>query len=496
MKPRLWQCLMYVVILLPYFCFVNGNELENLDFPEDFIIGAATAAFQVEGAWNLSGKGESLWDRYTHSKSHRIRDHSNGDIACDSYHKYKEDVRLLKQMGMDFYRFSFSWPRILPTGYANNVNKNGIKYYHELLDELEKHNIKPMVTLYHWDHPQVFQELGGWTNEVMVDLFGNYARVVFQEFGHRVKIFSTINEPASICTNGYFVGSYAPGLERRRDAEYLCNHNIIKAHARAYHIYDKEFRPQQQGKIGIVLSNVFYFSKNDYDHISDEIGFQFQFGMYAHAIFTKEGDYPAIIKKRIAENSAFEGLPSSRLPTFSKDWINYIKNTSDYLGINHYTTKLVEPAPKSNCTIYENDDGLVYSYDEQWHSTASDWIKIVPEGFLALLLKIKDEYGNLEIYITENGVSDSGTLEDNQRIKYYYSYIKSLLIAIKKHNCNIKGYTLWSLLDNFEWDRGYTEKFGLFHVDFSSPNRTRTPKKSTNWLKQIIRERKLLPIPT
>lgn len=274
---------------------------------------------------------------------------------------------------MNFYRFSLSWPRILPTGYSNVVSKDGIAYYHRLLDELEKHNITPMVTLYHWDHPQLFQYMGGWTNEIIVELFADYARIVFEEFGDRVKIFSTINEPGTVCENGYFLGTHAPGilitlmfailsiildicdidrqsifplpfffvfifyyyhanfflfrkgLKLGRYGEYLCNQNILKAHARAYHIYDEEFKAKQKGQVGIVLNIINYWSKNKSDVVSNEVAFQFNFGIYAHPIFSKDGDWPTVIKQRVNDNSKFEGLPRSRLPSFSKEWIDYIK---------------------------------------------------------------------------------------------------------------------------------------------------------------------------
>ncbi|NP_001136332.1 glycoside hydrolase-like protein isoform X1 [Nasonia vitripennis] len=489
-----FRYLLYAIYFQFSITLSSCEEDENLDFPNGFLLGSATAAYQVEGAWNISDKGENVWDRFTHANPTKIYDKSNGDVACDSYHKYKDDIQLLKKMGLDFYRFSLSWSRILPTGYANVVSKDGIQYYNVLLDELEKNNIQPFVTLYHWDHPQVFQDLGGWTNEAMVDFFGDYARIVFKKLGHRIKLFATINEPYEVCRQGYYFGAFAPGLQLGRHAEYLCTHNIIKAHARAYHIYNDEFRTEQNGKIGIVLNTYFYYSKYKNDTVSNEIAFQFSFGRYANPIFSKVGDYPANVKQRIAENSHFEGLPRSRLPKFSKKWIDYIKNTFDFIGLNHYTSYLVEPTLPSNKTVYENDDGIIYSQDESWPKTSSKWLRAVPQGMLDTLRKIKEDYGNPPLYITENGVSDTGTLDDTQRIEYLYSYMKATLTAIKSYGCNVEGYIIWSLLDNFEWDRGYSEKFGLIHIDFNHPNRTRTPKKSVTWLSNVARTRKLQPV--
>ncbi|XP_014208575.1 myrosinase 1-like [Copidosoma floridanum] len=488
----MYNCYCLFISLFYYISLVHADE-DNWIFPDGFLIGAATSAYQIEGAWNTSDKGESVWDRFTHADSGRIEDGSNGDVAADSFHRYKEDVQLLKQLGVDFYRFSLSWTRILPTGYANVISKVGIKYYHDLLDELEKNDIKPFVTIYHWDHPQLFQDMGGWASEAMVDLFGDYARVVFKEYGHRVKFFFTINEPDVICETGYYLGIKAPGLQLGRYGQYVCAHNLLKAHARAYHIYNEEFRAQQKGKIGIVIHSHYYYSKYGNDTVSEDVAWQFAFGKYAHPIFSKEGDYPDSIKRRIAENSKFEGLLRSRLPTFSREWVDYIKGTSDVLGFNHYNSYNVEPILGSNKTIYENDDGLVYTHDPKWPKTPTSWLRIVPSGLLDNLRKIKDNYGDIEVYITENGIADTGELTDTQRMGYLYSYMKAMLTAIKTFGCNVKAYTVWSLLDNFEWQNGYKERYGLFHVDFTDENRTRSPKKSVPWLTNVIKTRNLQP---
>ncbi|XP_023245728.1 myrosinase 1-like [Copidosoma floridanum] len=476
----------------------------DLSFPDGFLIGCSTSAYQIEGAWNISDKGENAWDRFTHSKPWKIVDNSSGDVACDSYHKYKEDVEALKKLGMDFYRFSLSWTRILPTGHSNVVSEDGIEYYNNLINELLKHNITPFVTIYHWDHPQKFQDMGGWSNEAMVNWFGDYARVVFRAFGDRVKIFSTINEPHDVCRQDILhKGSFSLALGATNnknvystETEYLCTHNIIKAHARAYHIYNEEFRSKQNGHIGIVLNTFYFYPVHKSDSISDEVAFQFAFDRYAHPIYSRDGDYPPLVKQRVAENSKFEGLERSRLPTFSKKWIKYIKGTFDFLGVNHYTSRLVEPAPRINYTIYPNDDGIIYSKDPAWPNTPSSWLQVVPEGLEDTLIKIKNKYGNVAVYVTENGISDNGILEDYQRIEYHYLYMASMFKAIKNHGCNVKGYSVWSLLDNFEWKVGYTERFGLFQVNFTDLNRTRIAKKSVDWFKDVLKNKRVMPPPT
>lgn len=196
----------------------------------------------------FSGKGESIWDRWTHEYPEVIRDRSNGDVAAASYYNYRQDVQMLKALGVDFYRFSISWPRILPTGFANHINKDGIAYYNNLINELIKYNITPMATLYHWDLPQRLQDLGGWSNPHIVEYFADYARVVFKQFGDRVPIWTTFNEPMQTCLEGYGLPNRAPALNHHGVGEYLCTHYLLKSHARAYHIYDKEFRPKYNGK--------------------------------------------------------------------------------------------------------------------------------------------------------------------------------------------------------------------------------------------------------
>ncbi|KAJ4446058.1 hypothetical protein ANN_12744 [Periplaneta americana] len=223
------------------------DSLKDYAFPDGFLFGTATSSYQVEGAWLEDGKSLNIWDTLTHNKSNLISDRSNGDVACDSYHKYKEDVQLLKELGVNFYRFSVSWSRILPTGHINVVNQAGIDYYNNLINELLADGIQPMVTMYHWDLPQTLQDLGGWPNQVMAQYFEDYARVLFTNYGDRVKYWITFNEP-SVFTAGYeSVAFHAPNVGATGFGQYLATHTVLKAHARAYHLYDNEFRAAQQG---------------------------------------------------------------------------------------------------------------------------------------------------------------------------------------------------------------------------------------------------------
>ncbi|KAG5877877.1 hypothetical protein JTB14_028076 [Gonioctena quinquepunctata] len=233
-------------------------------FPENFKLGVANAAPQIEGAWDTDGKGETIWDNFARTRPEMIGDRSTPAIACDSYHKYKEDVALVKQMGLDIYRLSIAWSRVLPTGKLDKVNALGIQYYKNLLKECRDNNIEPLVTLYHWDLPQPLQdEYGGWLNQTVIDLFVDYAKLMFETFGDDVKWWVTINEPKQVCGAGYGGGTFAPGIVSPADGEYLCNKNVLIAHAKAYRLYDEQFRAKQGGKVAMVIDSTWWEPGSD-----------------------------------------------------------------------------------------------------------------------------------------------------------------------------------------------------------------------------------------
>ncbi|XP_020293909.1 myrosinase 1 [Pseudomyrmex gracilis] len=473
----------------------RGFTDDILSIPKDLLLGTASAAYQIEGAWNEGGKGESVWDKWTHEHPENIIDGSNGDVACDSYHKYKEDVQLLKTMGVDFYRFSLSWTRILPNGFANVINQEGLNYYKNLIDELRANDIEPFVTLYHWDHPEILERMGGWTNEMMVDWFTDYAKVVFKELGPKVKYFMTLNEAHIVCNEGYATKQKAPGKELGDVGRFLCLHNMLKAHAKTYHMYDTQFRPQQKGQIGLVNACSGAFAKYPNDTTAVNLHFQFTCGWLAHPIFSTTGDYPEVMKRHIAENSKLRGFSKSLLPEFSEAWVQFIQGTSDFFGINHYTSKLVETMPHTDGKEWYSFSGVKESVDPSWPGSASNWLKVVPEGFRQILNKVSEEYNYPPIFVMENGFSYKCCVTDDRlRISYYHSYLKAMLAAVKLDGCKVKAYATWSVLDNFEWKNGYKERFGLINIDFTDPNRTRTPKLSMSWYANVIKTRKLLPI--
>ncbi|CAH0774806.1 unnamed protein product [Bemisia tabaci] len=487
----MWQILTWCV-----FCsqaiLSNAKKL-SMELPPDFLVGAATAAYQVEGGWNEDGKGESIWDHLVHTQPDSINDKTNGDVACDSYHKYKEDVKLLKDIGFQVYRFSISWTRILPQGDTNIVNQNGIDYYRNLINELRANNIIPMVTMYHWDLPQKLQELGGWTNPIIADYFEAYARVLYKNFGDQVKWWITINEPLEV-VSGYSEKRYAPFLDLYGIGDYLAGHTLLRAHAKAYRLYDNEFRAKQNGKVGITVNGNFFFPQsNETENITAaERAQQFEHGWFAHPIFSVSGDYPPIMRQRIDANSAKEDRARSRLPRFTEEEKEQLKGSADFFGLNHYSSRKAYSGEIGPSPSLERDSGVIKTIDIHWETGELPWLKVVPEGLRGILNWIRTSYNNVPVFITENGYCDLGQLADDDRVHYYESYIGAMLKAMKEDKCNVIGYCAWSLVDNFEWLEGYRPRFGVVHIDFNDTERKRTPKKSAEFFKKLINDRKLI----
>uniref|UniRef100_A0A3B4CBT4 beta-glucosidase n=1 Tax=Pygocentrus nattereri TaxID=42514 RepID=A0A3B4CBT4_PYGNA len=429
-------------------------------FPDDFQWGVSSSSYQVEGGWDADGKGPSMWDTFTHTPG-TVLNGDTGDVACDSYNRFEEDLYMLRALKVKAYRLSLSWPRLFPNGYRASLNMKGVDYYNRLIDGLIAYNITPMVTLYHWDLPQTLQDINGWDNVDMIDIFNDYCDFCFQTFGDRVKFWMTFNEPYAIAWVGYGLGELPPNVKSPGDAPYRVAHNLLKAHAKAYHTYDEKYRKTQQGLVSISVSSE-WFEPLDVN-IPREVAaadraLQFQLGWFAHPIF-KNGDYPDAMKWQVGNKSELQGLAESRLPTFTEEEKAYIHGTADVFCLNSYTTRMAQ-------------------------LRAAAW------GLRRLLNWIKEEYGNPEIYITENGVSTdtSKTVDDPDRIFFLKTYIDEALKAHNLDEVRLKGYTAWSLLDSFEWLSGYSVGFGLHHIDFTHPDRPRTPKRSAHLYHQIIRQ--------
>ncbi|XP_052799780.1 lactase/phlorizin hydrolase-like isoform X2 [Mya arenaria] len=453
-------------------------------FPEDFAWSVATASYQVEGGWNEDGKGESIWDYFSHS--HLILNNDTGDIACDTYHKFREDIALLKNLKVNHYRFSISWPRILPDGTKRNINEIGIAYYNELINALLDAGIQPMVTMNHWDSPLTLERLGGWTNDSIVDIFTDYADVLFDNFGDRVKLWMTHNEPW--VQSNYIYDPYRNASENA----YRAAHNLLRAHANVYQYYQRNYRTSQKGMVGIVLSHT-NGEPMDKTSLSDieaaETFNQFSLGWFANPIFGN-GDYPDVMKWQVGNKSLEQGLNKSRLPVFTEEEKLMLKGSGDFLGYNMYTSTRVKSGV-NNLTLkgFDYDMDVHTEQDPSWEGSGSEWLKVTPWGMRAGLNWIRRHYENIPVYVTENGVSDNtGDINDLWRIRYYRAYINEVLKAIRLDGCDVRGYTAWSFMDNFEWMRGYSEHFGLHYVNFSDPNRPRTPKASAAFYTSIIED--------
>ncbi|KAK7499139.1 hypothetical protein BaRGS_00009686, partial [Batillaria attramentaria] len=469
-----------------------GTAPELLDdfyygtFPKDFKWAAATAAYQIEGGWNADGKGPSNWDAFTHEPGN-IDGGDTGDVACDSYNKYMEDVRMLQDLGVTDYRFSISWSRVLPDGTLASRNQAGIDYYHKLIDALLAANIKPMVTLYHWDLPNTLQEKGGWLNESIIPLYKDYADLCFTEYGDKAKLWITFNEPWVFTALGYGSGEMAPGRKNPATEPYIAAHTVLKAHAEVYHLYNDTYRAKQKGVISITLNCDWAEPKdpvNEDDLLVSDNALQTFIGWFAHPIYVN-GDYPQVMKDLVS-NASQPG--NSRLPVFTQQEKDRIVHTFDFFGLNHYTTNLVTRAYNTDPS-YFNDRRVAESKHPSWITSGSSWLRVTPFGIRRLVNWIRRQYGDVPIYITENGLSDrNASLSDEHRVYFYRNYINELLKAINLDGVNVRGYTAWSLMDNFEWARGYSEKFGLYSVDMTDPNRPRTPKASARFYRDVIKD--------
>ncbi|KAM8748410.1 lactase/phlorizin hydrolase-like [Acanthopagrus schlegelii] len=459
-------------------------------FEQDFSWGVSSSAYQIEGAWNTDGKGPSVWDTFT-QKPGSIAANANGDVACDSYNRLEEDLYMLRALKVKSYRFSLSWSRIFPNGRRASLNQKGVDYYNRLIDGLMRYNITPMVTLYNWDLPQALQDLGGWDNLDMINIFNEFCDFCFATFGDRAKFWMTFNQPHTIAWSGYGLGKIPPNVKNPGVAPYIVAHNLIKAHAKVYHTYDDKYRKTQGGLVSIVL-NADWVEPEDVnvprEVVAADRALQFQLGWFAHPIF-KTGDYPDAMKWQVGNKSELQGLPETRLPSFTEEEKNFIKGTADVFCVNHYTTKIVgHVAAWLSPPSYESDRDVTETEEPNSPTTAIGGQRAVEWGLRRLLNWIKEEYGDPEIYITENGVATDDNVDDTERVFYYKTYIDEALKAHDLDGVKVKGYIATSLMDSFEWLSGYTVNFGLHYVNFEDPNRPRTPKRSALYYHQIMKD--------
>ncbi|XP_024540820.1 beta-glucosidase 4 isoform X1 [Selaginella moellendorffii] len=469
--------------------------IQRRDFPHRFVFGTATASYQVEGAFDEGGRGLSIWDTFCKTPG-RILDASNGDLAVDQYHRYKEDVDNMAEMGVDAYRFSVAWARIYPDGLEKGVNKEGVTYYNKLIDYLLEKGIKPYVTLYHWDLPQKLHDsFGGWTSQEIVKHFAAYAETCFAAFGDRVKHWITFNEPLQFSVLGYGLGIHAPGRcsDRRyckagdsATEPYLAGHNVILSHAAAVKIYREKFKALQGGVVGITVDAEWAEPMTDSvdDKVASQRRLEFQLGWFLDPFFF--GDYPATMREYVGD----------RLPKFTPEEQKSVRGSVEFVGINHYSSRFVTPAlyakPSDN---YHQDQRILTSAVRNGavigDKAASPWLYIVPWGLHRVLKWVSERYNRPPIYVTENGMDEENNstltldeqLDDLKRIHFYQDYLTAVLQATRE-GMDIRGYFAWSLVDNFEWAMGYTKRFGLYYVDYETLKRY--PKRSARWFKRFL----------
>lgn len=465
-----------------------------MKFAHDFLMGAASASYQVEGAWNEDGKGMTNWDEFTKIPG-KTFEGTNGDIAVDHYHRYKEDVALMAEMGLESYRFSISWARIFPNG-DGEINPKGIEFYNNLIDECLKYGIVPFITLYHWDLPLPLEKEGGWLSQRTVDAFVNYARVCFEAFGDRVKHFITINETIVFCSLGYMAGAHPPGIKNDPKKYFQAVHNVFYAHAKAVLLYKSM---NLYGEIGI--SNVFSpaFGVDDSE---DSQKAAYHANAYAtHLYFDPilKGEYPAYVMDALKVSGFHPEQTAEELET-----IKLAASLNDFMGLNYYQPSRVElikgsleqrEATRENSTGAPGNpsfDGFfrTVKMDDKRY-TKWDW-EISPEGFVAGLNMLKDRYGQVKIYITENGLGDEDPIVEDEicdvpRIKYISEHLTALKQAISD-GVNVKGYFAWSVIDLLSWLNGYKKQYGFIYVDHKN-NYQRKKKMSFHWFSSVIKNR-------
>ncbi|KAF3329411.1 beta-glucosidase 4 [Carex littledalei] len=467
------------------------KEISRTDFPKDFVFGVATSCYQIEGARSEGGKGDNIWDVFSENKDN-IRDDSNGDVAVDHYHRFKEDIELMAKLGFGAYRFSISWARIFPDGLGTKVNEEGVAFYNNLINFMLEKGIQPYATLYHWDLPyNLHSSIGGWLSDKIVDYFGMYAEACFASFGDRVKHWITINEPLQTAVNGYGAGIFAPGICTDATNEpYLAAHHQLLAHAAAYKVYEEKFKARQGGEVGLVLDCEWAeaFSDKPEDEMAAARRLDFQLGWYLDPIFF--GDYPETMRQRLGDH----------LPKLSEKDREHLRNSVDFVGLNHYTTRFIShvetPREIHFYQVQEMERNETSKSGEAiGDRAASEWLFIVPWGLKKTLNYISRKYNNPKIYVTENGMDEEDSeleklqlherLNDTKRVGYFKGYLAAVSQAIKD-GADVRGYFAWSFLDNFEWAQGYTKRFGLVYVDYKN-GLTRHPKASAIWFSHFLK---------
>jgi beta-glucosidase len=445
----------------------------SLSFPTNFWWGTATASYQVEGAWNEDGKGESIWDHFSHTPG-KIKNNDNGDVACDHYHRYTEDVRIMQALQMKSYRFSIAWPRIQPNG-SGKPNPKGLDFYSRLVDQLLAAQIRPFATLYHWDLPQKLEDAGGWPNRDTAQRFADYADIMMSALGDRVNSWMIFNEPWVFTTLGYLLGNHAPG-RTDLDAYLRATHVVNLAQGMAFRVM-KGVRPKATVGTAFSMSPMEPASSSKADREAAERAHLWQNVWFLEPAIN--GKYP----------DAFVGLKPEMLGVQPGD-MEKVRAPLDFIGINNYFRQMVTATRPGALNL--NPISKIFPADvklggDTGPKTDMGW-EVYPHGLYEIVMRITKDYKKPIIEITENGCAygdapgKNGVDTDTRRIAYYRGYLRELAQAIKQ-GADVRGYHAWSLLDNFEWAEGYSKRFGLVYVDFKTQKRT--VKESGKWYAKV-----------
>jgi beta-glucosidase len=444
-------------------------------FPEEFLWGTATAAYQVEGAVNEDGRGTSIWDTFSHTPGNVLHG-DTGDIACDQYDRLEEDLDLMAELDIRAYRFSVAWPRIQPEG-RGTANQRGLDYYKRLVDGLHQRDIVPMLTLYHWDLPQALQDRGGWTSRETSVRFSEYAGIVYEALAGSVPFWITLNEPWVSSWRGHYMGVHAPGIRDEAKA-LLATHHLLLAHGLAVQVMRSSSAPTSQVGITLNLTQTVPGSGSPQDVAAARLLDGNQNRLYLDPIFW--GSYPDDMLTHYEPVSDFSFVRDGDLQTISAPM--------DFLGVNYYQRHTVVANPEDN-----EREPMILPPEE---TTAMGW-GIEPDGLTEVLLRLDREYTKLPLYITENGaafydyIDPEGGVDDEERVSFLDAHFRAAYKAIEQ-GVNLKGYFVWSLLDNFEWAEGYSKRFGIVYVDYATQRRL--PKMSAYWFRGVIRRNSLLAI--
>jgi beta-glucosidase len=445
--------------------------MAEISFPKDFLWGTATAAYQIEGAVNEDGRGETIWDRFSHTPG-KVYQNQNADVACDHYRRYREDIQLMKDIGLRSYRFSIAWSRIYPSG-GGKLNTPGIDFYQRLVDGLLAAGIVPMITLYHWDLPQSLQDRGGWANRDTVKYYVDYAAAMFDKLADRVRLWITHNEPWVASFMGHDSGVHAPGVQDKRTALQV-SHHLLLSHAKAVVLFDG-YRGADS-RIGITLNIAPAYPHTDSSE--DELAARYYDG-YQNRWFLDplfRGSYPEDMSEVYQSRYNAPTVEPEDLDAFRKSRI-------DFLGVNYYMRKIVRrPDKQADLFAEVRPDYRGVRFTEM------DW-EVYPDGLHTLLTRIQRDYDPPAIYVTENGIAcadridGEGRIQDDERIDYLRSHFSAAHRALQE-GVKLKGYHVWSLIDNFEWAYGYSKRFGVVYVDYK--NQARILKSSAHWYREVI----------